>query len=276
MKLGDDIGALKFAHKESNSDAFGLSSSASAWYWSQAFLDYRYKRHRGFASEYFESIGQTHSKKAKDGAILRAFQASPVMFQLLTGSRKLPNCRIPFNMGYEESLTNAATYWLSNAELWHNTPGAVEWAAKNCRTFMCLLILQEDEDGCKRLGFKCSVGTFKTLVGEGIFQDAMIRSNGKTLLHEAVCSGLPEHLKMLLDAGAKAKTDGWKTGEFPQPLHMACYYDYDPKIIRMLCQAGERLSSNDTLPFQPSQLISKFFLVLFTQNMLICSVGYIT
>ena len=238
MKMGDDKGAVKFAHKKSNSEAFCLSSSSGACFWTKALLDYRYKGHRGFAEDLFESNPDTKNLfHSFDGTVLRAFQASPETLSFLTGERKLPNCRIPFHMGNWASLSNIGTYCLSNAELWRNTPGALEWAACNIRTFVCTLILTRDIISCKKFKIKCNDNEFKALVTKGVFLDARVEACGKTLVHLAACNDKPELLKMLLDAGAKVKTST-SVRELPQPLHMACYYNFNPTIIKILCNAG--------------------------------------
>ncbi|KAL9956834.1 hypothetical protein ACROYT_G038377 [Oculina patagonica] len=211
MKMGDDKGALKFAHKKSNSEAFGLSSSCGAWFWTKALLDYRYKGQRGFAEDFFDMQISDDPESRNlfhgfEGTILRAFQASPETLNFLTGERKLPNSRIPFHMGNWASLSNVATYCLSNAELWRNTPGALEWAAHNARTFMCSVILNQDIECCKALKIKCSASQFEALISKGIFLDARVTSCGKSLVHVAVCNEKPQLLKMLLDAGAKVVT----------------------------------------------------------------------
>lgn len=243
MKMGDDKGALKFAFKKSNSEAFRLSSSCGAWFWTKALLDYRYKEQRGFAEDYLDSLPNSGNLESRnlfhrfEGTILRAFQASPETLNFLTGERKLPNCQIPFHMGNCKSLSNIGSYCLSNAELWRNTPGALEWAARNVRTFMCSLILNQDIESCKALKIKCSVNQFEELLSKGIFLDARVTNCGKTLVHVATCSEMPQMLRMLLNAGAKVKISrsGWG---IPQPLHMACYYNFNPKIIKILCNAG--------------------------------------
>ena len=249
MKMGDDKGALKFAHKKSNLEAFRLSSSCGAWFWTKALLDYRYKEQRGFAEDFFDIVPNTDDPESRnlfhsfEGTILRAFQASPETLNFLTGERKLPNCRIPFHMGNWASLSNVGSYCLSNAELWRNTPGALEWAAHNVRTFLCLLILNQDIECCKALKIKCNASQFEAMLSKGIFPDARVDKNGKTLVHVAACNEKPQLLRMLLDAGAKVKTS---TTRIPQPLHMACYYNFNPKIIKVLCNAGNCvLASNN-------------------------------
>ena len=250
MKIGDDKGALKFALKKSNSEAFRLSSSCGAWFWTKALLDYRYKEQRGFAEDFFDLVPNSGDPESRnlfqrfEGTILRAFQASPETLNFLTGERKLPNCRIPFHMGNWASLSNIGSYCLSNAELWRNTPGALEWAARNVRTFMCSLILNQDIECCKTLKIKCSVDKFEELLGEGVFLDARVTSCGKTLVHVATCSEMPQMLRMLLDAGAKVKISRSGRG-IPQPLHMACYYNFNPNIIKILCNAGGCYYSNN-------------------------------
>lgn len=244
MKMGDDKGALKFALKKSNSDAFGLSSSCGAWFWTKALLDYRYKEQRGFAEDYFDLVPNAGDPESRnlfnrfEGTILRAFQASPETLNFLTGERKLPNCRIPFHMGNWASLSNIGSYCLSNAELWRNTPGALEWAARNVRTFMCSLILNQDMESCKALKIKCSANKFEELLSGGTFLDARVTSCGKTMVHVATCSDMPQMLRMLLNAGAKVKIC---RSRIPQPLQMACYYNFNPKIIKILCNAGMSL-----------------------------------
>ena len=243
MKMGDDKGALKFAMKKSNLEAFRLSSSSGAWFWTKALLDYRYKQHRGYAEDYYDKVpdeGDPDSQNlfhSFEGTILRAFQASPETLSFLTGERKLPNCPVPFHMGNWKSLSNAGTYCISNAELWRNTPGALEWAAYNARTFMCSLILSQDSECCKSIGIKATVSKFEELLSKGVYLDAKVDRSGKTLVHGAVCGEMPDHLKKLINAGAKVKTSIRKFG-IPQPLHMACYYSFNPKIIKILCNAG--------------------------------------
>lgn len=242
MKLGDDRGALKFAMKKSNSEAFRLSSSGGAWFWSKALLDYRYKQHRGYAEDYYKAgdeneLTSTNLFYSFEGTVLRAFQASPETLSFLTGERKLPNCPIPFHMGNCQSLSNVGTYCLSNAELWRSTPGALEWAAYNGRTFMCSLILSQEKQSLRTLGVKGTISEFEELLSKGIFLDARVFSCGKTLVHLAVCSQMPKHLKALIDAGAKVNTSSERFS-IPQPLHMACYYSFKPKIIKLLCSAG--------------------------------------
>lgn len=240
MKMGDDEGALKFALKKSNAEAFELSSSCGAWFWTKALLDYRYKKQRGFAEDFFDKSDDPKSRNvfsSFQGTILRAFQASPVTLQFLTGERQLPNCRIPFHMGNWASLSNVGSYCMSNAELWHKTPGALQWAARNARTFMCSLILDQDKASCKKLGIKCNATQFGELLSKGIFLDARVCGRGKTLVHVATCNDLPQLLKKLLNAGAKVHISGsgWR---IPTPLHMACYYNFNPKLIQILCDAG--------------------------------------
>lgn len=243
MKMGDDKGALKFAMKKSNLEAFRLSSSCGAWFWTKALLDYRYKQHRGYTEDYYDKVpdeGDPDSQNlfhSFEGTILRAFQASPETLSFLTGERKLPNCPVPFHMGNWKSLSNAGTYCISNAELWRNTPGALEWAAYNARTFMCSLILSQDSECCKSIGIKATVSKFEELLSKGVYLDAKVDRSGKTLVHGAVCGEMPHHLKKLINAGAKVKTSIRKFG-IPQPLHMACYYSFNPKIIKILCNAG--------------------------------------
>lgn len=238
--MGDDRGALKFAHKKSNSEAFHLYSSGGAWFWSQALLDYRYNQHRGFAEEYYGDANEPESSNLfdnSDGSILRAFQLSPMTLSFLTGERKLPNCAIPFQMGNYKLLSNAGVYCLSNAEMWRNTCGALEWAAFNCRTFLCSLILNPEREALKSLEVSGSPSHFQTLLNKGVFLDAKLGSCGKTLVHEAVCNQMPKHLKMLVDAGAEVTV---RSSLIPQPLHMCCYYNFHPKIIKILCNAGTR------------------------------------
>ena len=243
MKLGDDKGALKFAMKKSNLEAFRLSSSSGAWFWTKALLDYRYKQHRGYAEDYYDRVPDDDDPDSQnlfhnfEGTVLRAFQASPETLSFLTGERKLPNCPIPFHMGNWKSLSNAGTYCLSNAELWRDTFGALEWAACNARTFMCSLILGQEKECCKAIGLPCTASKFEELLSKGVFFDAKVNQSGKTLVHCAVCGEMSQYLKMLIDAGAKVKISSKGHG-IPQPLHMACYYSFSPKIIRILCNAG--------------------------------------
>lgn len=239
MKCGDDKGALKFAGNESNKDAFTLASSVCAWLWSVALLNYRLNKHRGFAEEYFASLEsetqQSYAEKCIESAVLRAIQSAPVVLEFLTNERRLPKCHVPCVMGNESSLTNAATYCLSNKKLWENTPGAIEWACENARTFFCIVMLHQDEEACQRLKIVNSVAFFKGLVEKGIFVNGGV-AGGKKLVHDAVSSGQTEYLKILLNAGANAAPK-LKPG-VPQPLHIACYYNFDPEIIRLLCCAG--------------------------------------
>lgn len=255
MKMGDDKGALKFALKKSNIEAFRVSSSCGAWFWTKALLDYRYKKQTGFAEDYFD-VSNSDDPESKnlfnnfEGTILRAFQASPETLRFLTGERKLPNCRVPYHMGNWASLSNVGIYCLSNAELWRNTPGALEWAARNVRTLMCSLILNQDLECCKTLNIKCSTSQFEELLSQGIFLDAKVSNNGrhsgKTLVHVATCNEKPQLLRMLLNAGAEVKTSRIGRG-IPPPLHMSCYYNFSPKIIKILCNAGMHAIIRDNL-----------------------------
>ena len=244
MKLGDDKGALKFAMKKSNVEAFQFSSSCGAWFWTKALLDYRYKQHRGYAEDFYDAVIDRNDPESQnvfnsfEGTILRAFQASPETLSFLTGERKLPDCLIPVLMGNWRSLTNVVTYCLSNAELWRNTPGALEWAASNARTFMCSMILDQDKENCKRLGIPCTSKKFKELLSQGIFFDAKVNRSSKTLVHCAVCGEMPQYLQMLIDAGANVKIVPRGGCGIPQPLHMACYYSFSSEIIQILCKAG--------------------------------------
>ena len=136
------------------------------------------------------------------------------------------------------SLTNVATYCLSNAELWRNTPGALDWAAYNARTFMCSMILDQEKENCQRLGIPCTAEKFKELLSKGIFFDARVNRSGKTLVHCAVCDEMPQYLQMLIDAGANVKIVPRGGRSIPQPLHMACYYSFSSEIIQILCKAG--------------------------------------
>lgn len=244
MKLGDDKGALKFAMKNSNVEAFQFSSSCGAWFWTKALLDYRYKQHRGYAEDFYNAVIDTNDPESQnvfnsfEGTILRAFQASPETLNFLTGERKLPDCMIPVLMGDWMSLTNVATYCLSNAELWRNTPGALDWAAYNARTFMCSMILDQEKENCQRLGIPCTAKKFKELLSKGIFFNAKVNRSGKTLVHCAVCDEMPQYLQMLIDAGANVKIVPRGGRSIPQPLHMACYYSFSSEIIQILCKAG--------------------------------------
>lgn len=255
MKMGDDKGALKFALKKSNIEAFRVSSSCGAWFWTKALLDYRYKKQTGFAEDYFDASNSDDPESKNlfnnfEGTILRAFQASPETLRFLTGERKLPNCRVPYHMGNWASLSNVGIYCLSNAELWRNTPGALEWAARNVRTLMCSLILNQDLECCKTLNIKCSTSQFEELLSQGIFLDAKVSNNGrhsgKTLVHVATCNEKPQLLRMLLNAGAEVKTSRIGRG-IPPPLHMSCYYNFSPKIIKILCNAGMHAIIRDNL-----------------------------
>lgn len=262
MKLGDDKEAFKFAMKKSNLEAFRLSSSSGAWFWTKALLDYRYKQHRGYAEDYYEKVPNESDPNSQnlfhsfEGTVLRAFQASPETLSFLMGERKLPNCPVPFHMGNWKSLSNAGTYCLSNAELWRNTPGALEWAACNARTFMCSLMLGQERESCKMIGIKETVSEFEEFVSKGVFSDAKVDRCGKTLVHVAVCGEMPQHLKILINAGAKVKTSSKGCG-IPQPLHMACYYSFKPKIIKILCNAGMYmcLITNPLFPHESKQNI---------------------
>lgn len=260
MKLGDDKGALRFAMKKSNSEAFQLASSSGAWFWSKALLDYRYKQHRGYAEDYYDKVisdDDPHSMNvfnSFEGTILRAFQASPETLSFLTGERKLPNCSIPFHMGNWKSLSNVATYCMTNAELWCNTPGALEWASYNARTFMCSLIVGQDKRSCKVLGLKGTISEFEDLLCKGVFLDAKVERRSKTLVHEAACHEMPQHLKCLISAGAQVRT---VSKQIPQPLHMACYYGFKPKIIKILCKAGADPTDACGLHYSPLQMAAE-------------------
>lgn len=236
MKLGDDKGAMKFASKKSNEQAFALASSATAWLWSLALLEFRYKRHRGFAREYYENLEEMAPSSPPVGAIMRAAQASPHVITFLTGERELINCKIPNMMKSENSLSNAAVYCMSNLELWKSTPGAIEWAAKNCRTHYCLLMLRKEKEILDFLKLDSSLDNFKKMVNKGIFLEASLPGFGGRLVSEAVKADLPGYLEVLLKAGAKVVPD--LHGCMPQPLHMACYYDHSPEIIKKLCKYG--------------------------------------
>ena len=242
MKIGDDRGALAFASKESNQQAFGLASSGSAWLWSAALLDFRYKRQRGFAKEYYEHVSKLGSILPPPGAIMAASQASYHVLSFLTGERELPNCKIPFIMRAESSLSNAAVYCTSNLELWGSTPGAIEWAAKNCHTHYCFLLLRKEKEILDFLNIKQALATFKSLVEQGIFLDISLPGFDGGLVTEAVKANMVDELGVLLKAGAKALIRRGRC--VPQALHMACYYDHDPKIIKLLCRYGKPLYYN--------------------------------
>jgi hypothetical protein len=237
MKLGDDRGALAFASKKSNQQAFGLSSSASAWLWSAALVDFRYKRQRGFAKEYYEHVHQLGSVFPPPGAIMSASQASHHVLSFLIGERKLPNCKIPFVMRSESSLSNAAVYCTSNLELWRGTPGAIEWAAKNCHTHYCFLLLRKEKEILDFLKFEQTLSKFKSFVEKGIFLDSSLPGFEGGLVTEAVKANMIDQLEVLLKAGAKAVVRHGNC--VPQALHMACYYDHNPKIIKLLCKYGK-------------------------------------
>ena len=237
MKLGDDRGALAFASKKSSHQAFGLASSASAWLWSVALLDFRYKRQRGFAKEYYQHVHKFGSVFPPPGAIMCASQASYHVLSFLTGERKLPNCKIPFVMRSENSLSNAAVYCTSNLELWRSTPGAIEWAAKNCHTHYCFLLLRKEKEILDFLKFKQTLSTFKSFVKKGIFLDSSLPGFEGGLVTEAVKANMVDQLEVLLKAGAKTVVRHGRCA--PQALHMACYYDHDPKIIKLLCRYGK-------------------------------------
>ena len=236
MKLGDDEGALRFASKKSNDQAFALASSATAWLWSLALLEYRYKHHRGFASEYYENLEQMKPSTLPAGAIMRAAQASIHVLSFLTRERELPNCKVPNMMKSENSLSNAAVYCMSNLELWRNTPGAIEWAASNCHTHYCLLMLREEKEILEFLKLEPSLDNFTKMVKKGVFLEAPLPGFGGRLVSESVKADLPKHLEVLLKAGAKSVPD--LNGNMPQPLHIACYYDHHPEIIKKLCKYG--------------------------------------
>ena len=246
MKAGDNEGARKFALKKVNKEAFGLASSATAWYWSFALLDYKLKRCSGWADDYFlifdEENHYGHDKIV--GAIIRAITASPSMISFLTGNRKLPNCPIPYEMGNEASLTNVANYYMSNKELWESTPGAIEWACTNARTFFSLLFLQGDKKGCKQLKIPCTFENYKAMVEEGIYVNATIK-HGKKTIHEAMSSRQPGNLKVLVDAGASVLPT--LLFGVPQPIHMACYYNSSPEMIKILVDAGMYLNTDSSL-----------------------------
>ena len=260
MKLGDDKGALNFAMKKSNLEAFELASSCGAWFWTKALLDYRYKHHKGYAEDFYDKMVLDHDPSSMnvfsslEGTILRAFQAAPEMLSFLTGERKLPNCPIPFHMGNWKSLSNMGTYCLSNAELWRETPGALEWASYNARTFMCSFIVGQDKQSCRALGLKGTVSELEDLLSKGVFLNAKVERRGKTLVHEATCHEMPQHLRCLINAGAQVRTVS--KGKFPQPLHMACYYDFKPKIIEILCNAGKLIKRENTIDRKSTRLNS--------------------
>lgn len=239
MKLGDDEGAMKFASKKSNEQAFALASSATAWLWSLALLEFRYKHHRGFAREYYENLEEMTPSTPPVGAIIRAAQASRHVIAFLTGERELPNCSIPNMMKSESSLSNAAVYCMSNLELWKSTPGAIEWAAKNCRTHYCLLMLRKEKEILEFLKLESTLGNFTKMVNKGVFLEASLPGFGGRLVSEAVKADLPSYLEVLLKAGAKVVPDLY--GCMPQPLHIACYYDHHPEIIKKLCKYGNNL-----------------------------------
>lgn len=237
MKLGDDKGALAFASKKSNQQAFGLASSGNAWLWTVALLDFRYKGRKGFAKEFYEHNDKLGAVFPPPGAIMCASQASLHVLSFLTGERKLPNCKIPFVMKSESSLSNAAVYCTSNLELWRETPGAIEWAATNCHTHYCFLLLRKEKEILDFLKLEQKLGTFKKFVNKGIFLDSAAPSFEGGLVTEAVNVNMVDHLEVLLKAGAKAVV--YYGGCTPQALHVACYYDHDPKIIKLLCKYGE-------------------------------------
>lgn len=238
MKLGDDEGALAFASKKSNHEAFTLASSSSAWHWSMALLDYRHKHHRGFAREYYDYIEEMRGPSVPPiGAIIGASQCSRNVLSFLTGERKLPNCKIPYAMKSESSLSNSAVYCMSNLELWRSTPGAIEWAATNCYTHYCVCMLRNEVEILKHLKVTNTVENFKELVNKGVFLEASIPGFGSRLVSEAVKSNDVDKLKVLLDAGAKVVPD--VSNCTPKPLHIACYYDHDPEIIKTLCRYGK-------------------------------------
>ena len=171
------------------------------------------------------------------GAIMSAAQVSFHVISFLTGERQLPNSRIPYVMKSENSLSNAAIYCMSNLELWKSTPGAIEWAAKNCYTHYCFLMLRKEMEILEFLKLKPTLVNFKKYVKKGIFLEAALPGFGERLLSEAVKADLVDHLEVLLKAGAKAEPN--LSPQMPQPLHIACYYDYSPKIIQMLCKYGK-------------------------------------
>lgn len=240
MKLGDDKGALAFASKKSNQQAFCLASSASAWFWSVALLDFRYKGRKGFAKEFYEHVDKLGEIFPPPGAIMTASQASRHVLSFLTGERKLPNCKIPFMMKAESSLSNAAVYCTSNLELWKETPGAIEWAATNCHTHYCFLLLRKEKEILDFLKLEQKLGTFKKFVNKGIFLDNTLPKFEGGLVTEAVRTNMVDYLEVLLKAGAKAVVYHGRC--IPQALHMACYYDQDPKIIKLLCKYGKLIS----------------------------------
>jgi hypothetical protein len=57
------------------------------------------------------------------------------------------------------------------------------------------------------------------------------------LVTEAVKANMVDQLEVLLKAGAKTVVRHGRCA--PQALHMACYYDHDPKIIKLLCRYGK-------------------------------------
>lgn len=237
MKLGDDKGALAFATKKSNQEAFTLASSSSAWHWSMALLDYRYRNHRGFAKEYYKYIEEMRGPSIPPvGAIIGASQTSRYILDFLTGERKLPNCKIPYAMKAESSLSNSAVYCMSNLELWRSTPGAIEWAATNCYTHYCLCMLRNEVEILQYLKLKPTLDEFKNLVNKGVFLEASTPGFGSRLICEAIKADDVDKLEVLLDAGAKVTPDVPNT--MPKPLHIACYYNHDPEVIKMLCKHG--------------------------------------
>lgn len=239
MKLGDDKGALAFATKKSNQEAFTLASSSSAWHWSMALLDYRYRHHRGFAREYYDSVEHLSGPTVPPvGAIIGASQCSRHVLTFLTGERKLPNCKIPYVMKSESSLSNSAVYCMSNLELWRSTPGAIEWAATNCYTHYCLCMLRSEVEILQHIKLKNTTESFKELIKKGVFLETSIPGFGARLVSEAVKADDVEKLKVLLDAGAKVTPD--VSSCTPKPLHIACYYDHDPDIIKTLCKYGNQ------------------------------------
>ena len=239
MKMGDDKGALAFASKKSNHQAFGLGSSASAWLWSVALLNFRYKHQRGFAKEFYENVHELGSVFPPPGAIMCACQASYHVLSFLTSERQLPNYKIPLVMRSENSLSNAAVYCTSNLELWRSTPGAIEWAAKNCHTHYCFLLLRKEKEILDFLKFEQSLATFQSFVKKGIYLDSEFPGFEGGLVTEAVKSNMVPELGVLLKAGAKAVVSHGRC--IPQALHMACYYDHDPRIIKLLCKYGKFL-----------------------------------
>jgi tetratricopeptide (TPR) repeat protein len=289
MRLGRFKDAKDFLIK--NNSIIGRMSEITLS-WNRALCDYVLSgRKDKWAEEFFNDTNQMAS--VGPGAVLRAIITSPLVYDYLTGVKKLTPSKISALeklKGGECPKTQQICYALSHIDLWLSQPGAIEWLNRNYNTLMMLFFVKNAAEEIKKFNineqkyWECS---------KYFYPNAKVTLDGLTLFHLTCLNGDdPKKVKMMLDAGATQKTSFHSS-----PLQMSCYYDKEPKIIALLiengadpfaghfsayamaCNQGTWRPLKTILTLAPKHkitqnLLSEGFLLLFRSSVYGCLKGY--